>query len=445
MPIFARSLLVFGALTVSATLNAARAADWPQKVLLDFTETGAATGLGHNPQMGVLIDSTGMYGSAYNGGSRNGGTVYFRSGGTLKPLFSFSDQPFSSSTTPAISRCGFNPSARLVKDPNDGSLYGTTYQGGQLNGGVVFQLVPNADPNKGWTCNVLYSFANSGAKAAQGYNSFGGLLRTPDGSLYGTAQFNARTKDANGVIIHTGGVVFRLRKTGNAWTYTVLHTFSKPNKASGLVPSGPLTESNGMLYGATFFGGVQDGGVIYRLPIAGAASVDVLHTFNGNAASQGALFGYSPTQGPLLVDSAGVVYGETTTGGKQIDGSLSTGGVVFQLTPRAQPPFAYKVLYNFDNNNTPGNGFRPIGGVALGPDGFLYGATQFGGAGGGGSVFRLKGANKTVFELLYDFPDPALGFKPSGPLSVSAGGAITGTTFYGGAVNGGVIFRLTKP
>ena len=81
----------------------------------------------------------------------------------------------------------------------------------------------------------------------------------------------------------------------------------------------------------------------------------------------------------------------------------------------------------------------------MGSDGRLYGNTQFGGGGGGGAVFRLKGPDKTTFELLYDFPDPALGFRPSGPLNVGGAGVITGTTLLGGAANGGVIFQLKQP
>lgn len=427
---------------MGAAVSPVQAQTWSETILLDFTQSGAAASLGRNPQMGILADSTGMYGSASNGGSRNGGVIYRRAGSKLSHLFSFSNQPFDSSSLPVISRCGFNPSARLVKDPNDGSLYGTTYQGGQFNGGVVFQLTPNADPTKEWTCTPLHSFANSGSKLDQGYASFGGLVRGSDGALYGTAQFNARTKD-NGVVIPTGGVVFRLRNTSNGWAYKVLHTFAQANSKNGLVPTGPLTLDNGALYGATFFGGLSDGGVVYKMNTDGTG-FQVLWTFQGNAASPGALRGYHPTQGPLLVDGSGVVYGETTTGGKQADGSLSSGGVAFQLTPRAQPPYAYKVLYNFDNNNAPQLGFGPIGGLTMGPDGFLYGSTQFGGGNSGGSVFRLKGANKMTFELLYDFPDAGFGFRPSGPLVVGGGGAVFGTALLGGANNGGVLFQL-KP
>ena len=442
MSIFARSLLLFGALAIGASVNAAQAqTTWTETILLDFTESGAAAGLGFNPQMGVLRDSAGIYGSAYNGGANSGGTIYFRSGSNLRALYSFSNQPYSEQNK-NTTRCGFHPSARLIK--NGRSLYGTTYEGGQFGGGVVFKLVDSNDPNKQWTCNVLHSFSNTGSARAQGYASFGGLVQGADGALYGTAQFNARTKDSTGVIIPTGGVVFRLRSTANGWGYKVLHTFSVADRTAGLVPTGPLTEKNGVLYGATFFGGLHDGGVVYKMLVDGSG-FQVLWTFQGNAEAPAALRGYRPTQGPLLVDASGAVYGETATGGKQADGSFSTGGVVFQLVPKAQPPYGYKVLYNFDSNNSPQLGFGPIGGLAMGPDGFLYGNTQFGGAAGGGSVFRLTGANKNTFELLFDFPDGSLGFRPSGPLSIGGAGNLVGTTFLGGAQNGGVVFQLKKP
>jgi uncharacterized repeat protein (TIGR03803 family) len=48
---------------------------------------------------------------------------------------------------------GYLPTSLLVG--NDGSLYGTTYDGGDFGDGSVFQLVSTA---RGWIENVIYSF-----------------------------------------------------------------------------------------------------------------------------------------------------------------------------------------------------------------------------------------------------------------------------------------------
>jgi uncharacterized repeat protein (TIGR03803 family) len=45
----------------------------------------------------------------------------------------------------------------LTLDPS-GALYGTTFNGGPANAGTVFQLTPPISPGGAWTEQVLYSF-----------------------------------------------------------------------------------------------------------------------------------------------------------------------------------------------------------------------------------------------------------------------------------------------
>ncbi len=443
MSIFVRSLLVFGALAAAgAGVDTARAqATFTETVLRHFSApTDPGYQFGYRPQAGVLLKAGVLYGSASAGGTRNGGTIYQRAAnGQMTVLYSFTD------TKPknAAAWCGFNPSAQLVMD-SAGDLYGTTYQGGENDGGVVFRL--HNDGSGQWTCTVLNAFFKKPVGAqAKGYAPFGGLTLVGQNTLYGTAQFTG-ARSENGVVTPSGGIIFKLTRNGASWDYDgAIHTFKIGTPANGLVPTGPLfyDKNNKLLYGATFFGGVNDGGVVYTLdPAAAPATFTVIFRFNGDAASNAALRGYHPTQGPLAVDSSGVVYGATSSGGKAIDGTFVNAGVVFKLTPSGNPMYTYEMLHSFDSQNVPQNGYGPIGGVTL-MNNALYGATQFGGASGGGSVYKLSGGLKRQFTLLYDFPDGSVGFRPSGPLVVNAQETIIGTTLIGGNFNAGTIFRLT--
>jgi uncharacterized repeat protein (TIGR03803 family) len=139
-----------------------------------------------------------------------------------------------------------------------------------------------------------------------------------------------------------------------------------------------------------------------RLPAltSGGALCLVLLTFTSYGTSQTLTTLYSFTGGsngevPLgnlaFADGANgpVLYGATFSG---------TSNVVFSLTSPASPgeSWTYAVLDTFTYGST--EGFMPAGGVALGSGGALYGTTKFGGGGGGtacgpeygcGSVFSL--------------------------------------------------------
>ena len=74
-----------------------------------------------------------LYGISSAGGSQGFGAAFrvTRNGSSLTVINSFS--PFS--------LAGYGPSGGLVKDI-DGSLYGLTEQGGDLNKGTLFKLAP---------------------------------------------------------------------------------------------------------------------------------------------------------------------------------------------------------------------------------------------------------------------------------------------------------------
>lgn len=78
---------------------------------------------------------------------------------------------------------GSEPEGGLVMD-RQGNLYGTTFEGGELDGGygngTVFKLTPSSG---GWTYNLLYAFT---ANTLQGPTD--SLIFDASGNLYATAS-----------------------------------------------------------------------------------------------------------------------------------------------------------------------------------------------------------------------------------------------------------------
>jgi uncharacterized repeat protein (TIGR03803 family) len=104
---------------------------WTLTTLVSFDGTDGST-----PESALLQANDGnFYGTTYDGGSSNGGTVFrMTPAGVLTTLVSFNGTN------------GAYPYAGLVQG-TDGNLYGTTYYGGSSNQGVIFQLVmPGSTP-----------------------------------------------------------------------------------------------------------------------------------------------------------------------------------------------------------------------------------------------------------------------------------------------------------
>jgi len=110
-----------------------------------------------------------LYGTTAVGGVfSNGGTVFRMAldGSAYQHLHSF----FGVGD-------GFNPAAGLI-EAFDGTLFGTTVYGGEGFRGTIFQLAPD-----GTGYAVLYSFTGG---STDGANPYPGLIQDQDGVLYGT-------------------------------------------------------------------------------------------------------------------------------------------------------------------------------------------------------------------------------------------------------------------
>lgn len=130
-----------------------------------------------------------------------------------------------------------------------------------------------------------------------------------------------------------------------------------------------------------------------------------------------------------LTWSAGKAYGTNSWGGAY------GGGTIFRWD-RSFPGFY--VLYSFRNGF---DGQAPDGTLVRDKTGNLYGTAGNGGVGSGGTVFKLDpSGNLTV---LHSFPsNPSDGIAPSGNLVRDAKGNLYGTTRGGGAYNYGTVFKV---
>jgi uncharacterized repeat protein (TIGR03803 family) len=269
---------------------------------------------------------------------------------------------------------GGAPSAGVVRD-RDGNLYGTTYGGG--TGGVVFELSSGVN---GWTESVLYGFHPISHDGTDGYGPLAGLTWDASGNLYGTTSLGGNYSTCSG----SGGcgVVFELSPTsGGGWQEHILHRFAAFPHDGGVPHTGVVLDSSGNVYGVTAGGGI-DGqiceggcGTAFKLSKtrSGQWKETILHDFDFT-------HGAGPL-GTLVFDKAGSLYGTAWTGGSGQCGC----GLVFKLSPGKSGKWTYSVVHEF----TGLDGANPTASVILDSQGNLFGATQSGGAYGGGVVFEL--------------------------------------------------------
>ena len=165
---------------------------------------------------------------------------------------------------------GLNPLGSLILD-QAGNLYGSTYGGGALGGGTVFELSPPNQSSDTWTEAILHNFSYA---SNDGAAPVGNLIFDKLGNLYGTTLFGG-----NGCIYYATaygcGTIFELRPTqGGAWDETVLYFFPRAPWAADFPAAGLLLDSTGSLFGTTQYGGnpnacagnpVNGCGTVFRL------------------------------------------------------------------------------------------------------------------------------------------------------------------------------------
>ncbi len=240
------------------------------------------------PLGGLVLDKSGnLYGTA---GEIDTGMVFKLSpAGKLTVLHSFNGAPD-----------GLYPDGGLIMD-QAGDLIGTTYEGGagpRLDGcGTVFKVT------KKGVETILYRFLDY----PDGALPEAGVVPGAAGEFYGTTNVGGLQgcnvyDDSEGC-----GTVFKVDSNGRE---DVLYRF-RPAKNEGL-PGGVIRDSDGNLYGLTFWG------TAFKLDPHGKETI--LHRFAGGP---GGVF----PSGSLVRDPAGNLYGVTYYGGTLGNGS------VFKITP----------------------------------------------------------------------------------------------------------------
>lgn len=300
---------------------------------------------GANPEAGLVADAKGnLYGTTYNGGAKNRGTVFkITPKGKETVLYSF---------CPNYPQCsdGFNVSSSLIMD-SKGNLYGTTYAGGADSLGTVFEVTPDG------TETVLYSFKGGN----DGADPNAGLTVDGSGNLYGT------TYDGGASNL---GTVFELSTGG---TESVLYSFK--GGSDGEYPFASLIfDGNGNLYSTTYYGGSSNHGTVFRLAPDGTETV--LYSFAGGSD------GTSPDSS-LTMDKKGNLYSSTLYGGNMTDCSGNGCGTTFKLAPDGTKT----ILHAFAGSD----GAQPSGGLLAGKKGEFIGTTYNGGGNtDSGVIYELK-------------------------------------------------------
>jgi uncharacterized repeat protein (TIGR03803 family) len=221
-----------------------------------------------------------LYGSTKMGGAHDAGVIFkiSKSGG-FKVLHSF--------CSPAQCADGANPTPLVLG--NDGNLYGGTTSGAASDNGSIFRITP------GGSFVTLHALNNT----SDGGPPNQALVQASDGNFYGVGGISP-----TGVI----GSLFRVTPAGQ---FTDIHDMSHPPDAD---PNARLIQaSNGLLYGATFYGEV------FQMSLSGSFQIVVPGNFDTilggmTQASDGNLWG---THAGPLFQNADALF-EDTVGGSNL-------------------------------------------------------------------------------------------------------------------------------
>ncbi len=273
--------------------------------LHNFTDGGD----GKNPLGALVVSNGALYGTASEGGSGGGGTVFalYTNGTGFTTLHSFTG-----------GADGSVPSAGLILSGN--TLYGTASQGGASGSGAVFALHTDGT---GFVTLHNFGALNNDANS-DGADPMSGLILLGD-TLYGTAFSGGAAGN---------GTVFAIGTNGSSFATLYNFSTSKPSGTNkdGANPRGDLALSGSTLYGTTYDGGLFLG-TVFAVNVSGTG-FKTLYAFPRNQAN-----GSDPAGGVIITGDT--LYGTTRVGGDQGFG----GGTIFAVAagPASPPPKTFVI------------------------------------------------------------------------------------------------------
>ena len=348
-----------------------------------------------------------LYGMTSESGVNGYGSIFSvnTDGSNYKDLLDFAD------TGSTAFHCnGDYPYGSLTLLGN--TLFGTTYLGGLHGDGTVFSIHTDGSGYRD-----LWDFADTGTVVNNysGYRSESSLTAI-GGKLFGTTYEGGFNADGTLFRIDTSYTKDTTRIMGGYKDLWDFHYNSDSNGAYPYTVTLQVSPSKKVLYGAAYEGGVNDKGCVFSIDTNGAHYKN-LHNFGSGGD------GYYPYSSVLLAGAK--LYGMTYEGGGYGYGtiySLDTNGT------------NYMALYDFGGTN----GEYPYGDLTIAGN-MMYGMTEAGGTNGYGTIFSIDTVGNN-FTNLFNFDYYTYGEEPEANLLLS-NGSVYGTTYDGGSLDGGTLFR----
>ncbi len=444
--------------------------------LIDFDFTTGAT-----PISGLLRASDGnLYGLTADGGAHGNGIIFrfqintgsiasildlnfASSGGAWGDLIQGADSKLYgiSSLGPAFSLNLDGTGYTLIYDfsteqpagnitqMSTGEIVGMTQYGGALGTGMLFKLTTSGytklldlSASTGQSLSyglqsaitefspgVMLVLANGGGPSNNGtifsYNAsaVGVLKQFPIETMYPRADLMMGIDGGLYGVAEFGGaagagVIFKVETSG---TYTKLFEFD--GSTTGANPRGRLVQNSaGVLFGTTSSGGTGNTGTIFKINANGTGFTKLFDFDDFNSASANGRF----ADGGLFLASDNYLYGICSAGGS------TQNGTVYKIQ---QDGSGFTNLHTFAT----AEGARPYGSLVQADNGILYGVTRNGGANAKGSIYKIT-MNGTFTKLL-DF-NGTNGSLPTAGLLQASDGFLYGTTYLGGSNDVGTIFKI---
>ena len=343
---------------------------------------------GFRPQNQLIEGTPGiLYGTTYQGGLNDNGVLF---------QYDYLNSSFTKLVDFESATSGSIGEGRLLLGSNN-LIYGVNYAGGTNNAGTIFEYDPVAE-----VLVVLHNFEQT-----EGRSPESGLTETTNGVFYGNTYSGGNNGD---------GVVYEYNLNTN--TYTKKFDFDRDiegNDAEGEL----LYASNGMLYAALSDGSPGNFGSVYEYA-PGDTSVNLIATFvtaeNGHDIFE-----------PLTLTSDGKLFSVAN------DGGPSDGGVLYEIDLTDS---SFVLRHQFVDEL----GGQSPWGQLVEANGLLYGVTTSGGNHNDGVLFSFDPATD-VFTVEHHFDETVDGDSPRNCLTLTQAGTLLGATFSGGANDDGILFE----